>query len=39
MSHELRTPLSSIQIFAEFLRRGRVTDPKKVEEYGASIES
>jgi signal transduction histidine kinase len=39
VSHELRTPLSSIQIFAEFLRRGRVTDPKKVEEYGASIES
>jgi signal transduction histidine kinase len=39
VSHELRTPLSSIQIFAEFLRRGRVTDAKKVEEYGASIES
>jgi signal transduction histidine kinase len=39
VSHELRTPLSSIQIFAEFLRRGRVTDAKKVEEYGASIEA
>jgi signal transduction histidine kinase len=39
VSHELRTPLSSIQIFAEFLRRGRVHDPKKVEEYGASIEA
>jgi two-component system phosphate regulon sensor histidine kinase PhoR len=39
VSHELRTPLSSIQIFAEFLRRGRVHDAKKVEEYGASIET
>jgi len=39
VSHALRTPLSSIQIFAEFLRRGRVSDPKKVEEYGASIEA
>lgn len=39
VSHEFRTPLSSIQIFAEFLRRGRVSDPKKVEEYGASIEA
>jgi signal transduction histidine kinase/HAMP domain-containing protein len=39
VSHELRTPLSSIQIFAEFLRSGRVRDAKKVEEYGASIEA
>jgi two-component system phosphate regulon sensor histidine kinase PhoR len=39
VSHELRTPLASIQIFAEFLRRGRVHDAKKVEEYGASIET
>jgi signal transduction histidine kinase len=39
VSHELRTPLSSIQIFAEFLRRGRVHDARKIEEYGASIET
>jgi signal transduction histidine kinase len=39
VSHELRTPLSSIRVFGEFLRRGRVDDPDKVREYGTYIES
>jgi signal transduction histidine kinase len=39
VSHELRTPLSSIQIFGEFLRQGRVKDAGKIAEYGASIEA
>jgi signal transduction histidine kinase len=39
VSHELRTPLSSIRVFGEFLRRGRVDDPEKVREYGSYIES
>jgi signal transduction histidine kinase len=39
VSHELRTPLSSIRVFGEFLRRGRVTDPDKVREYGGYIET
>lgn len=39
VSHELRTPLSSIRVFGEFLRLGRVTDPKKIREYGESIET
>ncbi len=39
VSHELRTPLSSIRVFGEFLRLGRVTDPDKVREYGEHIES
>ena len=37
-SHELRTPLASIAVFGEFLRRGRVTSPEKVVEYGQHIE-
>lgn len=39
VSHELRTPLSSIRVFGEFLRRGRVDEPGKVREYGSYIES
>jgi signal transduction histidine kinase len=38
VSHELRTPLASIRVFAELMRRGRVGDPAKVEEYGTHIE-
>ena len=37
-SHELRTPLASLAVFGEFLRRGRVTSPRKVAEYGRHIE-
>lgn len=39
VSHELRTPLSSIRVFGEFMRRGRVTDQSKVREYGTYIET
>jgi len=39
VSHELRTPLSSIRVFGEFMRRGRVTDQDKVREYGGYIET
>jgi signal transduction histidine kinase len=39
VSHELRTPLSSIRVFAEFMRMGRVEDPAKVREYGEYIEA
>lgn len=39
VSHELRTPLASIAVFGEFLRRGRVTSPEKVVEYGRHIEN
>ena len=39
VSHELRTPLSSIRVFAEFLRLGRVSAPEKVREYGEYIET
>jgi len=39
VSHELRTPLSSIRVFGEFMRRGRVTDQGKVREYGNYIET
>jgi signal transduction histidine kinase len=39
VSHELRTPLSSIRVFGEFMRRGRVGDPEKVREYGTYIET
>jgi signal transduction histidine kinase len=39
VSHELRTPLASIRVFGEFLRLGRVTEPRKVREYGEYIES
>ena len=37
-SHELRTPLASIAVFGELLRRGRVTSPEKVAEYGRHVE-
>ncbi len=39
VSHELRTPLSSIRVFGEFMRRGRVEEPEKVREYGTYIET
>ena len=39
VSHELRTPLSSIRVFGEFMRRGRVEDFNKVREYGSYIET
>jgi len=39
VSHELRTPLSSIRVFGEFMRRGRVVDQSKVREYGSYIET
>jgi signal transduction histidine kinase len=39
VSHELRTPLSSIRVFGEFMRRGRVEDQHKVREYGSYIET
>ena len=39
VSHELRTPLSSIRVFGELMRGGKVTDPDKVREYGAYIET
>ncbi len=39
VSHELRTPLSSIRVFGELMRLGRVPDPAKVREYGEYIES
>jgi signal transduction histidine kinase len=39
VSHELRTPLSSIRVFGEFMRLGRVTEQKKVREYGEYIET
>jgi len=39
VSHELRTPLSSIRVFGEFMRRGRVEDQEKVREYGSYIET
>ena len=39
VSHELRTPLSSIRVFGEFMRRGRVEEPDKVREYGSYIET
>ncbi len=37
-SHELRTPLASLSVFGELLRRGRVTAPEKVAEYGRHVE-
>lgn len=37
-SHELRTPLASISVFGELLRRGHVTSPDKVAEYGRHVE-
>ncbi len=39
VSHELRTPLSSIRVFGEHMRRGRVSDDDKIREYGAYIET
>jgi signal transduction histidine kinase len=39
VSHELRTPLASIRVFGELMRRGRVTEPDKVREYGTYIET
>jgi signal transduction histidine kinase len=39
VSHELRTPLSSIRVFGEFLKLGRVQEPEKVNEYGEYIET
>ena len=38
VTHELRTPLASIAVFGNILRRGRVTAPRKVVEYGFRIE-
>jgi signal transduction histidine kinase len=39
VSHELRTPLSSIRVFGEFLKLGRVRDEEKICEYGEYIET
>jgi signal transduction histidine kinase len=39
VSHELRTPLSSIRVFGEYMRLGRVTQPEKVQQYGEYIEA
>lgn len=39
VSHELRTPISSIRVFGEFMRLGRVRTPEKIREYGAYIEA
>jgi two-component system phosphate regulon sensor histidine kinase PhoR len=39
VSHELRTPLSSIRVFGEYMRLGRVTKTEKIVEYGEYIEA
>ncbi|MCA1633781.1 MAG: HAMP domain-containing histidine kinase [Acidobacteria bacterium] len=39
VSHELRTPLSSIRVFGEFMKLGRVREPEKITEYGEHIET
>ena len=39
VSHELRTPLSSIRVFGEFMKLGRVRDDAKMREYGEHIET
>ncbi|HEX5707592.1 MAG TPA: HAMP domain-containing sensor histidine kinase [Pyrinomonadaceae bacterium] len=39
VSHELRTPLSSIRVFGEFMKLGRVRDEEKMREYGEHIET
>ncbi|HEX7829553.1 MAG TPA: HAMP domain-containing sensor histidine kinase [Thermoanaerobaculia bacterium] len=39
VSHELRTPLSSIRVFGEYMRLGRVTNQEKVQQYGEYIEA
>ncbi len=33
VSHELRTPIASLQLMAEGMERGRITDPQKQKEY------
>ena len=38
VSHELRTPVSSLAVFGELLRCGRVTTADRVVEYGRRIE-
>ncbi|HVG25228.1 MAG TPA: HAMP domain-containing sensor histidine kinase [Thermoanaerobaculia bacterium] len=39
VSHELRTPLSSIRVFGEYMRLGRVTKEEKIRQYGEYIET
>ncbi len=39
VSHELRTPISSIRVFAELMRLGRVRDQEKIRDYGEYIEA
>jgi two-component system phosphate regulon sensor histidine kinase PhoR len=39
VSHELRTPLSSIRVFGEYMRLGRVQRHEKIVEYGQYIEA
>lgn len=39
VSHELRTPLSSIRVFGEYLKLGRVREHEKIREYGDYIET
>jgi two-component system phosphate regulon sensor histidine kinase PhoR len=39
VSHELRTPLSSIRVFGEYMRLGRVEKSEKIREYGEYIEA
>ncbi len=39
VSHELRTPLSSIRVFGEFLKLGRVREVEKMREYGEYIDT
>ncbi len=39
VSHELRTPLSSIRVFGEFMKLGRVREGEKMREYGEHIET
>ena len=39
VSHELRTPLSSIRVFGEYMRLGRVTKAEKIQQYGEYIEA
>lgn len=39
VSHELRTPLSSIRVFGEYMRLGRVNRDEKIREYGEYIEA
>ena len=39
VSHELRTPLSSIRVFGEYMRLGRVEKAEKIRQYGEYIEA